>query len=42
MFGPLVVIHNLDGGYRRRWVFEWRGRDIVLERYHYEMKAWGE
>lgn len=36
--GPLVVVHDLGGGFRRRWVFEVKGRDIVLQRYHHEVR----
>ena len=42
MFGPLVVIHDLEQGFRRRWVFDWKGHDIVLLRYHYELKQLGQ
>jgi hypothetical protein len=38
MFGPLVVIHDLNEGYRRRWIFEWKGKEIILQRYHYEIR----
>lgn len=34
--GPVVIIRALDQNHRRRWVFEWRGRDVVLKRYHLE------
>jgi hypothetical protein len=34
--GSIVVIHLLDNNQRRRWVFEWSGRDVVLQRYHLE------
>jgi hypothetical protein len=34
--GPIIVIHLLDDHRRRRWVFEWKGRDVVLQRYHLE------
>jgi hypothetical protein len=36
--GSIVVVHQLEGGYRRRWVFEWHGRDVVLLRYHLERR----
>ena len=34
--GPIMVIHLLDDGHIRRWVFEVKGREIILQRYHYE------
>lgn len=37
--GPIVVIHLLDHNYRKRWVFEWKGRDVVLKRYHLEQQT---
>lgn len=37
--GPIAVIHLLDNHYRRRWVFEWKGRDVVLTRYHLERQT---
>lgn len=33
---PIAVIHLLENGDRRRWIFEWQGRHIVLQRYHLE------
>ena len=36
--GPIVVIHRLDDNRRRRWVFAWKGHDVVLQRYHLEQQ----
>lgn len=34
--GPIMVIHLLNDGYIRRWVFEAKGREIILQRFHLE------